>query len=132
MKSLSLGGICSDFTCAKCCKDTQMLLSKVDIERIITLGFNAEDFCFINDDGFFELKNVDGHCVFLESNKCLIYLNRPQGCRFYPIIFDLDANQAILDSDCPLIKKISSSVVKSFEKDLRRFARKLVQEKNER
>ncbi len=131
LKSISLGGICSNFTCANCCRDTDMILSREDITRIQALGFSLNDFCILDSDGFYKLKNVNGCCYFLENNKCKIYSNRPQGCKFYPIIFDMDANKAICDSDCPLKDTLSEKLISSFSSDLKKFI-KLLMEENEK
>ena len=106
-----------------------MILSSEDIKRIVDNGFIQEEFAFLDEEGFFRLKNVDGDCFFLRENKCIIYSNRPQGCKFYPIIFDLDKNQAVVDPDCPLATTLSSKTITSFTKDLRKFIRKIMEEK---
>ena len=63
-----------------------MVLIKSDLERITKLGFNKEDFAYY-DNGTWRLRNVDGRCFFLDSEgKCIIYKNRPLGCRAYPVI----------------------------------------------
>ncbi|MHA1504757.1 MAG: YkgJ family cysteine cluster protein [Candidatus Heimdallarchaeota archaeon] len=129
MKTLLLGGICTDFSCAKCCKNTSMFLSLGDIDHIVAQGYTQIEFCFKNEDGFFQLKNIDGECFFLKDNHCQIYDVRPTGCRFYPIIFDLDKNKAILDDECPLIDSISEKTIKNFETDLRKFIMKILREK---
>jgi len=129
LKTLSLGSICTDFSCAKCCKNTNMFLSLSDINRISSQGFNQKDFCFKNEEGFFQLKNISGECFFLKDNKCQIYDIRPTGCRFYPIIFDLDKNKAVLDDECPLVDTISEKTLKNFENDLRKFVTKILKEK---
>ncbi|MFO8018219.1 MAG: YkgJ family cysteine cluster protein [Promethearchaeia archaeon] len=97
---------CKD--CAKCCYETEMLLSEQDIERILqkfSSKFSRKDFVIENEEGLNQLKNVDGHCVFLDSTsddeKCHIYHYRPCGCRFYPMIFDPYKRQCVLDRDCP-------------------------------
>ena len=132
MKSLQLGGICSDFQCALCCKNTEMILSHKDIERLVEAGYSKNEFCYVDQEGFHRLRNVDGNCFFLKENKCLVYQLRPQGCRFYPIIFDLDSNKTILDSECPLIDTISQSIVSRFSSDLKKFINSIIQEKNKR
>jgi Fe-S-cluster containining protein len=60
------------------------------------------DFCEIKND-YYILKNDNGHCIFLnpENNQCIIYDNRPQGCRYYPMLFDPHKNKCELDSECP-------------------------------
>jgi Fe-S-cluster containining protein len=129
VKTIRLGGICADFSCATCCKDTKMMLSQKDIENIACLGYNKKDFVYLDTDGFFKLKNINGQCFFLKNNKCEIYDHRPQGCRFYPIIYDLDLKKAVLDEDCPLIKNIQDKTVQSFSQELRKFSMKLIEEK---
>jgi len=92
--------LCINIKCIQCCKDTNMLLSKMDIKRIESLGYSC-DFFVDTHDGWFQLKNRDGHCVFHNGMKCLIYEHRPEGCQLYPIIFDKENNCAILDEECP-------------------------------
>ena len=92
-------------SCAKCCYNTEMELSKQDISRIEdqnTLGLIRDDFCF-KVDGFIKLKNIDNHCIFLDpdTKHCKIYLFRPIGCRFYPLIFNQEKNKCVIDDDCP-------------------------------
>ena len=81
-----------------------MLLSKMDIKRIESLGYSC-DFFIDTQDGWFQLKNREGHCVFHNGVKCLIYKHRPEGCQLYPIIFDKESNCAILDEECPYRNK---------------------------
>jgi len=95
---------CSD--CGKCCLETEMLLSKEDINLILkgsSIYFRKVDFVVKNKDGNYQLKNVNGHCVFLDISLklCKIYEIRPQGCRFYPMIYDIDNKKCIIDNDCP-------------------------------
>jgi len=92
--------------CGKCCVLTEMLLSQQDIDLIIQnfpKEINKEDFVFKNQDGFFQLKNLEKYCIFFDSfsNKCTIYEYRPQGCNFYPLIYDFTQNKCIFDKDCP-------------------------------
>ncbi|NHJ48158.1 MAG: YkgJ family cysteine cluster protein [Asgard group archaeon] len=131
MRTLQLGGICTDFSCAKCCKDTKMMLSQKDIDEITKLGYDKNDFCILVD-GFYQLKNIDDQCYFLQNNQCQIYSHRPQGCRYYPIIFDIEFNKAILDDLCPLIGSINEKTVSNFSNELRKFANKLLRENKER
>jgi len=105
-----------------------MMLSIRDIEVIENLGFKKEDFSFKNEDGFYLLRNIGGECFFLTKNKCQIYTHRPQGCGFYPIIFDLESNKALLDEECPLIHTISEKTLQSFSGDLQKFVKKLLSE----
>ena len=91
--------------CGKCCFDTEMELSRLDIKRIEKLnpwGLKEKDFTR-KDGGYHLLKNIDGHCIFLdpETLLCKIYDYRPKGCEFYPLIFDLKRNRCKLDDLCP-------------------------------
>ena len=89
-----------DYKCIQCCLNTNMPLSYQDIERIKRLGFDT-NFFVTRRDGWLQLKNRDGRCVFHNGIKCSIYDHRPEGCRMYPVIFDKDNNCAILDEECP-------------------------------
>lgn len=102
-----------------------MLLTRKEIVKIEQLGYNRKDFAFKNDDGFYQLKNRKDSCFFLKDNKCVIYDHRPQGCRFYPIVYDLDSEQAILDDDCPLIHTITNITLQKFSANLKKYVKKL-------
>ncbi len=92
--------------CGKCCLDTEMILSRNDIELIkreSSKSLRGRDFVFKNDNNQLQLKNIEGHCVFFDNNSkcCNIYKYRPQGCRFYPLIYDINEEKCELDKDCP-------------------------------
>ena len=94
---------CKD--CGKCCVDTEMMVSKRDINLILrknSLALREEDF-IVESNGYFQLRNINGHCIFLDisTKTCNIYINRPQGCRFYPLIYDKDKETCVFDEDCP-------------------------------
>ena len=97
--------ICKD--CGKCCQKTEMLLSERDI-RLIEKKISSitrDEFTELNERGIYQLKNKDNHCVFLDitSKLCAIYEIRPQGCRFYPIIYDNEKKICIYDEECPRV-----------------------------
>lgn len=90
------------------CNQTEMILSETDIILILniaSLNLKREDFVQKNSEGYYQLKNIKGLCVFLKKDTklCKIYEFRPRGCRFYPIIYDLDLKKCIYDKDCPRI-----------------------------
>ncbi|MHA1418021.1 MAG: YkgJ family cysteine cluster protein [Candidatus Heimdallarchaeaceae archaeon] len=85
--------------CYQCCLDTEMTLSEEDITRIEVLGYKIEEF-LEEKDGFMSLRNIDNHCVFLKNEECSIYENRPQGCRFYPLIYDFNFEDFVIDNLC--------------------------------
>jgi len=91
---------CMRYKCIQCCLETEMSLSNGDVERIKGLGFDHDSFV-VSKDGWLQLKNNDGRCVFNDGKQCLIYENRPEGCKLYPITCDEDKNCAVLDKDCP-------------------------------
>lgn len=75
---------------------------KDDIERIESLGYKRSLFAE-KRGSFIRLKNVDGHCIFLDprTGSCRIYEKRPLGCRIYPLIYDEELG-ILLDPECPL------------------------------
>lgn len=90
--------------CHICCIETEMILTESDIRRIESLGYSREEFSEKSD--FYRLRNVNGRCYFLEGGKCKIYENRPLGCRAYPVVFNISANECELDDLCPAIDTI--------------------------
>jgi uncharacterized protein len=91
---------CLETKCYQCCKETNMLLSYQDIETIEKKGYE-KSFFVKEHDGWLELKNANGRCVFHNGDKCTLYENRPQGCRLYPVVYETDSKSAIIDSECP-------------------------------
>ena len=120
---------CIDLKCIQCCKDTNMLLSNTDIKQIKSLGF-SNNFFVDTFDGWLQLKNRDGRCIFHNGIKCLIYEDRPEGCRLYPIIFDNDNNCAILDEECPYRTKFL--ITQSLRKKLFHLVSRIVSERSQR
>jgi len=90
-----------------------MPLSNEDIEQIKALGFDTK-FFVVEKDGWLQLRNRNGRCIFHNGKICSIYENRPKGCRLYPIIYDKDENCAVFDEECPHKDefKMSKSVIK--------------------
>ncbi len=102
------GSICLEKGCFECCKETEMMLTRKDIERLEKLGFKREEFC-IKNGNFLKLRNIKGLCFFLDPEKglCTVYKNRPEGCRLYPIVFDLLRRKCVLDKTCPYRDMVS-------------------------
>ena len=88
--------------CGVCCKETEMLLSEKDIERLERKGYARESFVQFDLEGYATLRNWRGHCVFYDPQKkrCIVRAYRPLGCRLYPVIYDED-NGIMVDSICP-------------------------------
>jgi len=98
--ALSNGSPCLGHGCAVCCFETEMPLTGDDIRRIEKLGFRHVEFT-VEVDGETRLRNRGGNCFFLEDSKCRVYESRPEGCRVYPLVYDVDAHKFVLDTVCP-------------------------------
>jgi Fe-S-cluster containining protein len=90
---------CMKHECVKCCLETRMPLSNLDLNRILKLGYKIEYFTVKMKEGW-RLRNDSGRCVFLKE-RCEIYANRPEGCRLYPLIYDEDREDVKIDPLCP-------------------------------
>ena len=106
-----------------------MVLSKDDILRITALGYH-QNFFIRNHNGWLELKNAKGRCVFHSGKECMIYDSRPQGCRFYPVVFHKTDNNILFDTECPHTTyfKLSPSI----QEELRFFVQLLEEERLQR
>ena len=102
-----------------------MVLTTHDIQTIEKLGYEPR-FFVSERNGWVQLKNKNGRCVFHNGTVCTIYDHRPEGCVLYPIVYDKDHRCAILDSDClqkhcfPLSETKSEqlySLISSLEKE---------------
>lgn len=118
------GRICEQNDCHHCCIETEMLLTKKDIQRIVVMtSISATEFVTLNEDGNRKLKNkqIDSklQCFFLDrKGQCSIYDIRPEGCQFYPYIWDLTEHRITIDDYCPhnnKFKKPWLSISKSLE-----------------
>jgi len=82
-----------------------MELTKEDVFLIENnSSYIKEKFSYVDKDGYLVLKKVGNRCIFLSKEKplsCEIYPYRPQGCRFYPMMFDISKQKCVLDDDCP-------------------------------
>ncbi|WP_048192428.1 YkgJ family cysteine cluster protein [Pyrolobus fumarii] len=92
---------CRLYGCEKCCYETRMPLTRSDMERLENLGY-SRDYFAICDDAECRLRNIEGHCVFLEPGEgCRIYPQRPLGCRIYPVIC-VEGEGLAVDAYCPI------------------------------
>jgi uncharacterized protein len=94
--------------CGECCKETEMLLSNEDIERLERKGYSRDFFVRFDKDGYAILRNQNGNCIFFDPEKrtCREHENRPSGCRIYPVMHDEDKG-IVIDSICPAQHTIS-------------------------
>ncbi|MBN1280140.1 MAG: YkgJ family cysteine cluster protein [Candidatus Thermoplasmatota archaeon] len=95
-----MSNCCLDTHCLKCCTETNMVLSNHDIGTLQQQGYDPT-FFIEEHDGWLQLKNRHGRCVFHDGDRCTVYEHRPQGCTLYPVVYDKDRRCAILDKDCP-------------------------------
>ena len=118
------GNPCLDHDCHICCLNTRMTLTETDVARLEAAG--QTDFCFVNDDHDLQLRNVEGHCIFLVDDRCSVRDDRPEGCRLYPMILDLSADRVVLDSVCPWAAEFTFS-----DHDVVQLRRSVAQEERE-
>ncbi len=92
-----------------------MLLSKKDIKRLKDRGYEESKFVQYDRQGYATLKNRDGYCIFYDqkNRQCNVYMDRPSGCRVYPVILD-EEKGIVLDTICE-----SRSTISDTEKTLK-------------
>ena len=117
--------------CYHCCLETEMTLSEDDITRIEKLGYQIEAF-LEEKDGFMTLKNVDKKCIFLKNNVCSIYESRPQGCRFYPLIYDFETDDFTIDDLCIHHKEFDKEIYRPLFDSVQVFVYTLISERETR
>jgi len=112
--------------CAKCCYNTEMPLTRDDIERIERLGYPREYFVQEDSEGIPRLRNVNGHCVFLDADtgRCRIYPYRPIGCRLYPLVY-VPGEGVTIDPFCPMAHKIPKHVIERYKKYVIKIVREI-------
>lgn len=118
--------------CGKCCENTEMELSRKDVEKLEEAGHNRKEFTVLND-GITRLKNVDGHCYFHDAvdKKCRVYKKRPLGCHLYPIVYVTDKH-AIVDALCPMGHTVAKNELRTREQILNRLIKKIDHERKQR
>jgi len=97
-----------------------MPLTREDIERIARLGYSVEEFAVMGSDGVYYLRNTGGHCFFLDEDtgRCRIYPWRPEGCRLYPLVYDMDEGKVTVDSVCPMAATIGEDLTAKYAQAL--------------
>ena len=115
------GEICKENRCSMCCWETEMLLSASDIQRINQkTSFSVNEYSFVDNFGHRTLKNKEINdrlqCFFLdEHGECTIYEIRPKGCQYYPIIWDMNIQEAVTDDYCPHHQKFDNQIPRIIE-----------------
>jgi len=77
-----------------------MPLTNKDLQRIHKLGYDKKTFVRIKGE-IPRLRNLEGRCIFLQEEGCMIYRYRPEGCRLYPLVYNVDVGRTVLDPLCP-------------------------------
>jgi hypothetical protein len=106
-----------------------MPLTEDDIKRIEKLGFKRSDF-IVEAEGETRLLNVKKTCFFLREGGCTVYEGRPEGCRIYPLVYDLDAHKFVYDTVCPHSVEFKSN--REDKEKLKRLIRRLDKEAEKR
>ena len=120
---------CLDHHCIQCCTQTNMVLSNQDIQTIERLGFSS-GFFIQNNNGWLQLKNRQNRCVFHNGEYCIIYENRPLGCKLYPLVYQEDTHKVIFDAECPYTHQFTLTTTK--QKQLIDLVNTLRTERNKR
>ena len=99
-----------------------LILESEAEELSVETGRPIEDFANESNGTqpyIYEMKKVEGDCLFLKNNKCTIYTVRPLICRFYPfeLKFDIDKGTHVFTatSECPMIGQGKKMTKKDFE-----------------
>jgi Fe-S-cluster containining protein len=89
-----------------------MLLSEEDIRLLEKAGYNQEKFAHFTKQGYAQLRNQQGYCIFYdpEKHRCKVYKHRPLGCRIYPVIYS-EEEGVIVDDLCPESNTVSAAEV---------------------
>ncbi|MGD0160778.1 MAG: YkgJ family cysteine cluster protein [Candidatus Bathyarchaeia archaeon] len=112
--------------CGVCCEKTEMLLSKADIRLLESARHERGEFVRVNRQGFAQLRNRRGHCVFYQTDegRCGVYRYRPLGCRIYPVIYSVKEG-VVVDDLCPLAETVSQAEIDSKAERLMRLLRRI-------
>lgn len=124
-----MANCCLVTKCTLCCIKTNMILTSHDIEIIEKLGYESP-FFVSEQNGWLQLKNEKGRCVFHNGTQCIIYNFRPEGCVLYPVVYNKDNDCVILDNECP--QKHCFSVSKTKEQQIKILVFLLEKERRER
>ncbi|MEM2142729.1 MAG: YkgJ family cysteine cluster protein [Candidatus Thorarchaeota archaeon] len=121
-------GSCSEVRL--CCMDTRMTLTREDVIRICSLGYDREYYAFRASDGFIQLRNVEGHCFFYDvgTGLCKIYESRPEGCRYYPVIYDARKRRCVVDQECPSACTVDRTDIRGVCHKVRRAVEQMIRE----
>jgi Fe-S-cluster containining protein len=120
---------CRELECQACCVGTAMTLTEADVRRLGARGHAG--FWRQNARGDLQLVNRDGRCVFLTADGCSVYDHRPEGCRLYPLVLDVERDVVRHDPFCavadrfPITREASAQLRGSVAAEEREAARRL-------
>jgi hypothetical protein len=95
------------------------------------LGYNPTDFS-TRKEGFRTLRNIRGVCYFFNGNTstCKIYADRPEGCRYYPIVYSVDESKPMIDEEvCERTSTITARDLEETAPKLTSLARRIMDTK---
>lgn len=112
--------------CGICCEETEMLLSRADIRLLERAGYDREKFVRFSRQGFAQLRNFRGYCIFYQADEhhCKVYRHRPLGCRIYPVIYS-EEEGIIVDELCPRAETVSKREITRKSAKLRRLLQRI-------
>lgn len=107
-----------------------MTLTKEDVDRINALGYAPKDYLVRVMGGFCELRNIEGLCYFYDADnkECSIYESRPEGCRWYPVIYHSAKRKCMTDKDCPAREALTRQEIRKVCHRVRALVEKLREE----
>ena len=120
---------CRERDCSACCVETAMTLTEADVRRLGARGHAG--FWRQNARGDLQLLNLDGRCVFLTADGCSVYDDRPEGCRLYPLVLDVERDVVRHDPFCvaadrfPITREAAARLRGSVEAEEREASRRL-------
>lgn len=76
--------------CGECCRERAIVMTPYDTIRLathlhISSGQFIQQFLLLDEEGVFLRHRLNGDCIFLEADDCLVYSQRPLACRLYPL-----------------------------------------------
>jgi Fe-S-cluster containining protein len=82
-------------------------------------------------EGFRTLRNVNGVCYFYDTERksCKVYEKRPEGCRYYPVMYCLDEGKPIIDEEtCNKAYTITKAELKKITPRLTRLVMRILED----
>ena len=65
----------------------------------------------------------------MKDGLCTIYDSRPQGCRFYPLIYDLELDEFVIDNLCAQSEDFDPDIYQPLHDPIVSFVYSLLSEK---